>query len=160
MSRVRVHTGSTRRRRRRSALAVAVGGAVVRVSTPAARAAPPGSADEVLALPPQAPRIVDDCGIRDVGAADASVHEPVRSPVPALLLTGTFDAVTPPGWAREAAEGLSRAHLLEFPGLGHSVVLASGWAAGVVAGFLDRPEGGYDTACLEQVTVPEFSTGP
>jgi hypothetical protein len=80
----------------------------------------------VLALPPQAPRIVDDCGIWDVGAA----------------------------------EGLSRARLLEFPGLGHGVVPASGCAQGIMVDFLDRPEGGYDTACLDQVTVPEFSTGP
>lgn len=68
----------------------------------AARAALPGFPDEVLALPPQAPRILDDCGIWDVGAADASVHDPV----PALLLSGTFDAVTPPGWARGGGRGV------------------------------------------------------
>jgi pimeloyl-ACP methyl ester carboxylesterase len=126
----------------------------------AARAALPGFPDEVLALPPQAPRIFEDCGIWDVGAADVSVREPVHSAVPALLLSGTFDAVTPPEWAREAAEGLSRGRLLEFPGLGHSVVQASDCARTIMLGFLDRPEGGYDTACLDQVTVPEFSTGP
>jgi hypothetical protein len=25
---------------------------------------------------------------------------------------------------------------------------------------LDRPGSGYDTACLDRVTVPEFGTGP
>jgi pimeloyl-ACP methyl ester carboxylesterase len=125
----------------------------------AARAALPAFPAEVLARPPQAPRVFDDCAIWDVGAADASVHEPVRSAVPALLLAGTFDAITPPRWAWQAAEGLSRARVLEFPGLGHSVVPASDCAQAILVGFLDRPGGGYDTACLDSVTVPEFDTG-
>jgi pimeloyl-ACP methyl ester carboxylesterase len=76
------------------------------------------------------------------------------------LLAGTFDAITPPRWARQAAEGLSRARVLEFPGLGHSVVPASDCARAILVDFLDRPDGGYDTACLDSVTVPEFDAGP
>ena len=120
----------------------------------------PGFPDEVLALVPQSPRIFDDCGIWDVGKAPASVRHPVRSAVPVLLLDGTFDAVTPPGWAKIAARGLSSSRLLLFPGIGHDVVSASDCARSIMVDFLQRPRGGYDTSCLSQVTVPQFTTGP
>ena len=114
----------------------------------------------MLALPPQAARIVDDCEVWDVGSADPAVHAETRSDVPVLLLSGSFDAVTPPSWARIAAEGLPRARVLDFPGLGHDVVAASDCARAITVDFLERPQGGYDTGCLSRVTVPEFTAGP
>lgn len=124
-----------------------------------AKRALPDFPDAVLALPPQAPRIVEDCGAWNVGSADPGVHDVTRSDVPVLLLSGSFDAVTPPSWARVAAEGLSRARVVEFPGLGHDVLAASDCGRAITVDFLERPEGGYDTGCLDRVTVPEFVTG-
>jgi pimeloyl-ACP methyl ester carboxylesterase len=111
----------------------------------------------VLALPPQAPRIVDDCGVWDVGAAAASVHDMPISDVPALLMSGSFDAVTPPSWAGLAAEGLPRSRLLVFPGLGHDVIAASDCGRTIMADFLEQPEGGYDTGCLDRTVIPPFT---
>ena len=125
-----------------------------------AQQALPELPDTVLALPPQAARIVDDCEVWDVGSADPAVHAETRSDVPVLLLSGSFDAVTPPSWARIAAEGLPRARVLDFPGLGHDVVAASDCARAITVDFLERPQGGYDTGCLSRVTVPEFTAGP
>jgi pimeloyl-ACP methyl ester carboxylesterase len=118
----------------------------------------PGFPDTVLALPPQAPRIVDDCAVWDVGAAGEEVHDVARSDAPVLMLSGSFDAVTPPSWARVAAESLPRSRIVEFPGLGHDVVAASDCARSIMTGFLERPDGGYDTSCRDRMTDPEFTT--
>nr|WP_271210616.1 alpha/beta hydrolase [Rhodococcus wratislaviensis] len=119
----------------------------------------PDFPDPVLSLVPQAARIFDDCDVWDVPASDARVHEPTASDVPALLLTGSLDAVTPPSQARTAAETLSRPEVLEFPGLGHDVLQSSDCAPAVTVGFLENPAGGYHTSCLARVQMPSFTTG-
>ena len=119
----------------------------------------PDFPDPVLSLVPQAARIFDDCDVWDVPASDARVHEPTASDVPALLLTGSLDAVTPPSQARTAAETLSRSEVLEFPGLGHDVLQSSDCAPAVTVGFLEKPVGSYDTSCLARAQMPAFTTG-
>jgi pimeloyl-ACP methyl ester carboxylesterase len=74
----------------------------------AGKQALPDFPDPVLARPPQAPRIVEDCAVWDAGAAGEAVHDVARNDVPVLMLSGSFDAVTPPSWARVAAESLPR----------------------------------------------------
>lgn len=111
---------------------------------------------EVLSLIPQSPRLVDECAVWDVGRADASVHEPVRSDVPALLLTGTLDAVTPPSQAELVAADLSRGEVIRFPGFGHGVLGPSDCALQIVLAFLDDPTG-YDAGCAADLRVRPFN---
>ncbi|TQF69287.1 alpha/beta hydrolase [Rhodococcus spelaei] len=122
-----------------------------------AKTALPDFPDEVLSLPPQVPRIFDECSIWDVGRAPASVHDPTHSDVPALLMAGTFDAVTPPSQADEAATTLPRSTVVRFPGLGHDVLGVSDCARTVMLDFLDHPDG-YDSGCVGSVVVPTFTT--
>ena len=117
----------------------------------AGKRALPEFPDSVLALPPQAPQIVSDCAIWDVGRADPEVRDVARSDLPVLLVSGSFDAVTPPSWARIAAESLPNARHLVFPGLGHDVVAASDCGRTIMADFLEWPQGGYDVSCLERI---------
>lgn len=49
-------------------------------------------------------------------------HAPLRSDVPALLLSGQYDPVTPPHYGDEVARHLSRARHLVAPGQGHNVI--------------------------------------
>ena len=121
----------------------------------AARQALPDLPVEVLSLAPQAPRLFDECGIWDVGRADAAVQEPARSNVPVLSLTGTFDAVTPPSQADEAAATLSHSRVVRFPGLGHDVVSASDCGRQIMAEFLNRPDR-YQTRCADEMRPPTF----
>jgi pimeloyl-ACP methyl ester carboxylesterase len=121
----------------------------------AARQALPDLPVEVLSLTPQAPRLFDECAIWDVGRADAAVQEPARSNVPVLLLTGTFDAVTPPSQADEAAATLPHSRVVRFPGLGHDVVAASECGRQIMADFLNRPDG-YQTRCADEMRPPTF----
>lgn len=81
---------------------------------------------------------------------------PVRSGVPALLLSGEADPVTPPAWAELAAAGLSRARHLVLPGGGHGV-LWRGCVPQLVARFLDGADGaGLDASCLEHSRPAPF----
>ncbi|WP_162795782.1 alpha/beta fold hydrolase [Nonomuraea lactucae] len=128
----------------------------------AARAALPDFPDRVLSLLPQqefVARIFADCAAWDVGRAAPRVTAQTRSGVPALLMSGTFDGPAGTRWAAAAATGLSHSRTLRFPGLGHSVFLQSGCARAILVGFFNQPSGGYDTSCVDTLTVPPFATG-
>jgi pimeloyl-ACP methyl ester carboxylesterase len=85
------------------------------------------------------------------GDAGAGFRAPVRSDVPALLLVGEFDPVTPPQWAEAAARTLSRALLFEFPAIGHGVLDSHVCAADIVRAFLADPIAPRVPACLAQL---------
>jgi pimeloyl-ACP methyl ester carboxylesterase len=120
-----------------------------------ARRALPRLPTDVLSLLPQAPRLVDECAQWKVGRADAAVHSPVRSDVPALLLAGTLDAVTPPSQADLAAQGLPNGRVVRIAGSGHDVISRSTCAQRILVDFLDDPTG-YDSACAAAVKPPAF----
>jgi pimeloyl-ACP methyl ester carboxylesterase len=127
-----------------------------------AKAALPDFPDRVLGLLPQQgflSRLFDDCAVWDVGRADTRVSAQARSDVPTLLLSGTLDGITPPGWAAAAATGLPNSRSLLFPGLGHYVFPSSECARTAVTGFLDQPSGGHAATCVSELTVPPFSVG-
>jgi len=128
----------------------------------AAKAALPDFPDEVLSLLPQeefVARIFADCAAWDVGRADPQVTAQTRSDVPTLLMSGSFDGATAPRWADAAATGLSRSRSLLFPGLGHAVLFQSECARATLISFFNQPSGGYDTSCVDALTVPPFTTG-
>jgi pimeloyl-ACP methyl ester carboxylesterase len=120
-----------------------------------ARQALPDLPTEVLSLQPQGPRFMDECGVWNVGRADPAVHRPTSSDVPVLLITGTFDAVTPPSQADEAAKTLPHGKVVRFPGLGHDVFIASDCGRQIVADFLSRPDSS-DTRCADTMQPPTF----
>jgi len=81
-------------------------------------------------------------------------REIVRSDVPTLLLAGEFDPVTPLRQAQIAAEGLTRATVIEVPGATHAVTEHSPCARAIMRDFLDAPSD-TDIACL--ATVPPLT---
>lgn len=122
-----------------------------------ARKVLPGIPPEVLAIQPQVGRIVDDCHVWNVGRADPRVSTLVRSDVPVLLLAGTFDAITEPSQADDAAATLTRSDVVRFPAIGHDVYAESDCGRAVVADFLSRPDS-YDTSCVDAMRIPAFIT--
>lgn len=87
------------------------------------------------------------CESWGAGAAPPLENEPVRSDIPALLLSGAFDPVTPPRWATHAAETLSRATAYEIPWAGHGPSLSPGCAQDTWLAFLADPAQAPDNAC-------------
>jgi pimeloyl-ACP methyl ester carboxylesterase len=97
------------------------------------------------------PRI---CEVWDVGAADPTVHEPVSSDIPSLLLVGQYDTYGVPSLVTGAASSLSASKLVEFQGYGHNV-LALECAVGIRNAWLDDPGHLPDVGCADDLpTVP------
>jgi pimeloyl-ACP methyl ester carboxylesterase len=75
----------------------------------------------------------------------------VESSIPALLLAGDFDPITPPDWGRLAAEGLSQSYFYTFPANGHWVTRSSLCALSVAFAFWDDPTAEPDSTCIADI---------
>jgi fermentation-respiration switch protein FrsA (DUF1100 family) len=103
------------------------------------------------------------CGIWPADPAPAGFHEPVRSDIPVLLLSGELDPVTPPRYAEQLLPWFPNATHLVAPGQGHSVTgrgcLGKLVSEFIITGSMDD----LDTGCIEQLqSTPYFIslTGP
>ena len=72
------------------------------------------------------------------GALPPDYREPVRSGVPALLISGELDPITPPEWAEEAARYLPNSRHVVHAYAGH--VDDGACTLGLVGAFFARPE--------------------
>ncbi|UCD98479.1 MAG: alpha/beta fold hydrolase [Chloroflexota bacterium] len=124
---------------------------------------PKHSFDEVVAEAAGVPEQVRDyavnffaaldyavCTVWEVQPSDASEIEPVQSDVPALVLAGTFDPITPARWGRSAAEFLSSGWFFEFPGQSHGTMRTSACAREIALAFLKDPSRMPDSTCIEE----------
>jgi pimeloyl-ACP methyl ester carboxylesterase len=83
-------------------------------------------------------------------------YQPVKSEVPALLLSGGIDPATPPRHAEEAARTLAHARHFVAPYLGHGVSL-HGCAPRLIETFVRKGSAeGLDGKCLERIPRPLF----
>jgi pimeloyl-ACP methyl ester carboxylesterase len=98
------------------------------------------------------------CDRWDVEPAPDGFNDPVRSDIRTLVLAGEFDPTTPPGWSKAAAEKLSNATYVEFPGLGHVTLYAHDCPVAIFSSFLDEPNRAVDTTCVDQMPGVKFTT--
>ncbi len=88
----------------------------------------------------------------------AGLRTPLRSAVPALLISGQRDPVTPPEFGERVMRGLPHGLHVVVPYGGHG----SGGGAcvdGMIAAFVERGSAaGLDTSCLRRVPRPRFDT--
>ncbi len=107
--------------------------------------------------------LVEICKLWPRGPVDADLHDPLRSDIPTLLLSGEADPVTPPADAERAARGLSHHRHLVLGGEGHGQV-ATGCVPKLMAEFLDAAAPDQlDASCLERHSPTPFfysMTGP
>ena len=85
-------------------------------------------------------------------------NNPTISDIPSLIITGSYDPTTPPGYAKQIATHLSHSYYFEFPTIGHTPTAAdsSGCAMDIVQQFLDNPLTEPDNACVEKLKNPAF----
>ncbi len=94
------------------------------------------------------------CEIWPKGIVPESYGDPVVSDKPVLVLSGTHDPVTGPGWGAEAARHLSNGLHVVAPGA-HGV--SGPCIDSIVRAFLERASvEGLDTSCVESMTLPPF----
>ncbi|MGB0389085.1 MAG: alpha/beta fold hydrolase [Ardenticatenaceae bacterium] len=88
------------------------------------------------------------CEIWGAGEADQIESEAVRSDIPTLVLAGEYDPVTPPSWAKSAANTLSNHHYFEIPAGGHALMDAGECPLGIIVAFIDNPNAQPDGTCV------------
>jgi pimeloyl-ACP methyl ester carboxylesterase len=96
------------------------------------------------------------CEAWDVPAVEG-FEEPVESDVPALVLAGEYDPVTPPDHGRRAAATLSRSTFVELPSVGHGAVFSHGCAESLFRAFVADPAAPLDTACVDGIGPPAWA---
>jgi hypothetical protein len=85
-------------------------------------------------------------------------HAPVASDVPALLLSGELDPVTPPRYGEQVVRHLPSGRHLVARGQGHNVMTA-GCMPRLISEFVDSADARrLDARCLERlIETPPFS---
>ena len=77
--------------------------------------------------------------------------------LPVLLLAGSLDPITPPHWAREAAETLPNSYVFELPAVGHGVMDSHFCGSSLVLAFLADPTEEPDSSCIAEIDPPTFA---
>lgn len=93
-------------------------------------------------------------------AMDPAYFENAPSDLPALILSGELDPVTPPAWGQMVASQWKNSRHVVVPATGHGT-WSSGCVMKVMAQFLvDGSAAKLDTGCVQRVKRPPFFLGP
>lgn len=97
------------------------------------------------------------CTLWPKGTVPADFHDALKTPVPALVLEGQFDPVTPPRYGEEVAKSLPNGRLLVLNGQGHNVI-AAGCMPRLFAKFIETADAkSLDAKCLDALSpTPSF----
>ena len=80
--------------------------------------------------------------------------------MPALVLSGGSDPVTPPRWGADVASHLRNSRHVIVPASGHGVI-ATPCGAPLVASFIESGStASLDTSCVERLERPPFFITP
>lgn len=83
--------------------------------------------------------------------------QPVRSDVPALLISGTLDPNTNERWGKAAARYLTNSKHVVIPNLSHGFSSINECGAKFIAEFIEKASpGGIDFSCKDRVSLPPF----
>ena len=100
------------------------------------------------------------CAMWPRGVVDASYYEPVVSAVPALVLSGDLDPVTPPTWGEAVAKTLTNGRHITVPGTGHGVI-STACGVKLIQDFLDSASAAsLDASCVRTIKRPPFFVTP
>ena len=93
--------------------------------------------------------LVAQCGAWPKGKRPDDFHAPLASDVPALLLSGELDPVTPPDYAARVVKTLPNGRALVLRGQGHNVI-GAGCMPKLFAQFIEKADAkSLDGRCLD-----------
>jgi pimeloyl-ACP methyl ester carboxylesterase len=96
------------------------------------------------------------CSVWPYRKVAATFKQPVQSRVPALLLSGEADPITPPAYGEHAARTLHHSLHIVVPGQGHGVI-HRGCLPRLAEQFIDRADpNGLDTSCVADTAPTSF----
>lgn len=96
------------------------------------------------------------CELWQAKARPALANEPVTSDIPALLLSGNLDPITPPSFADLARETLSAAYSFVLPHVGHGTLRSDPCAVHIARAFIAEPLSEPDSDCIAQTRPIDF----
>jgi pimeloyl-ACP methyl ester carboxylesterase len=98
----------------------------------------------------------EGCPMACSGEIKNEFWEPVTGDKPVLILTGTYDTLTPKAWADKVAGTLSNVTYVTIPATGHAMFDLTCPKA-LMAAFLDHPTANLDISCISAMPqVPDF----
>lgn len=97
------------------------------------------------------------CQEWSLAPAEPRENQPVSSSIPALVLGGAFDPVTPPEWGSRVAASLRNAYFFELPANGHWVTRSSACARSMALAFWEEPASAPDSSCLQVTPGLDFA---
>jgi pimeloyl-ACP methyl ester carboxylesterase len=101
------------------------------------------------------------CAVWPRGAVPQNHRQAVRSDVPALLLSGEYDPVTPPSGAEEVVRGLRRGRHVILRNNGHPIGSSEACAGRLIATFIDRASSnGLEESCAQALPAVPFQLPP
>lgn len=110
----------------------------------------------VYGLVPKLNTAPDTCPVWRVPPAPTAQRQPVRSAIPTLMLSGSYDWLTPPSWATDQMRYLDNARHVEFRALGHAAAVHGNCAARLVDFFTLHADPKRLPSCIERNGPPAF----
>ena len=103
--------------------------------------------------------LAQQCETWPKGAMPADFHQPLSTDVPALVLEGELDPVTPPRYGEQVVETLPNGRLLVLRGQGHNV-FGAGCMPKLMGRFIATADAkSLETDCLDDLAyTPPFTT--
>ncbi len=100
--------------------------------------------------------VKDRC--REVGTAprDGQAYQPVETDLPALIIEGDMDPITPPPLAKAIMPGFKNGTYVEFPYAGHGPSRSVKCAGDMLNLFFDKPTQKPDLSCVDEMKAPDF----
>mgnify|MGYP005841110835 CR=1 FL=1 len=108
----------------------------------------PQSVAEALSSSPDS--VLSVCAVWDVPQLPAEVDDPVVSDIPAFIINGSFDPITPPAFAQTVAQTLTNAFYAEYPAAGHGA-LSDSCSVQMARAFLNDPTQAPNAACVAEM---------
>ena len=103
---------------------------------------------------------VKACDGWPTGAIDASYYDPVVSDVPALVLSGDLDPITPPSWGEAVVQHLKNGRHVVAPATGHGVI-GNPCGPRLISEFIQQGSAMHlTTRCFNGVRRPPFFVSP
>lgn len=87
---------------------------------------------------------------------DAAEYAPVSTDIPALIVAGEMDPITPPPLAKAILPGFSNGTYVEFPFTGHGPLRSVECGGDLLNLFYDDPTAAPDLSCVDEMEAPEF----
>jgi len=87
---------------------------------------------------------------------DAAEYAPVETDLPALIIEGDMDPITPPPLAKAILPGFVNGTYVEFPYAGHGPSRSVECAGDMLNAFFDDPTAEPNLSCVDEMEVPKI----